>query len=769
MFGMHHSERMAIFCGLALLVGFPIQAAAQLEEVIVTAQRKAENLQDVPIAISALSAEAIEKSGIHELSSIAVRVPGLSFTAFSPGQNIVSIRGASSNDDGAGTDGSVAMFVDDVYLGRISNINPELFDLERIEVLRGPQGTLYGKNTIGGAINVVSTRPNLEQFEGKVKVGFGNYGRIDLAGLVTGPLSENLAFKLSGNFRNRDGWVDNKVLNKEQRDDNTKGLKAQLLYEDDRTEWLLTFDYNDLDVADMGRVPLRFEVGGNPGVFRSGYVEACGDRSNSDGSCSAGPIDGYAKREARGVSSKFVVALTENVELTSITAYREAESDWNMDSIGSPMLPLNNDIFDITEQISQEFRITGNPNEQINYVAGLWYLGEKTDRTECFDLNGGGPAGAPGAATLDAATAGTDCTPLTDGSEGYQQINEADSYALFGQVDIELTERLKLVIGGRYSYEEKSIINRAVTNERLPGTPATGCVGRGNQPGYNASGLCIIAQNFGPLLVKDSWNAFTPKVSLSFQLRDDANVYVVYSEGFKSGGFAAAPQTEEDARRTLDQEEATNIEVGFKGVFGGILRLNASIFRVEYKGLQIQNFGTPANQVGAFGRFLTFNAGDAEVTGLEAEATVLIGNNLTLAGFFGYNDSEFGTTNIANAAASADQKGNQLLRAPKYKYGFNADWALPFSGGSVLNLTGSYNFTDKQRQDLPGYAIQPSFELVDLRLSWTNAKDNLEISAWMENALDEEYISHIYTVAGGNMTAVYGTPRTFGVSTLVRF
>lgn len=773
MFRMHYSERMAVFLGLAFLIGSPIQAVAQLEEVIVTAQRKSESLQDVPIAISALSAEAIEKSGIHDLSGIAVRVPGLSFSDFSPGQNIVSMRGASSNDDGAGTDGSVAMFVDDVYLGRISNINPELFDLERIEVLRGPQGTLYGKNTIGGAINVISTSPNLERFEGKVKIGFGNYGRLGLAGLVTGPLSENLAFKVSGNFLNRDGWVDNATLNEEQRDVNTQGFKAQLLYEEGRTKWSLAFDQNNLDVADMGRIPLLPEDGGNPGRFRGSFESVCGtDLSNTEGGCAAGPIDGYAKREARGVSSTFVVGLTDTMELTAITAYRESESDWNMDSAGAPALPLNDDILDITEQVSQEFRITGSASEKISYVTGLWYLSEKTNRTECFDLNGGGPAGAPGAvaAGLASAVADTDCTPLTDGSEGYQQLNETDGYALFGQMDIALTERLKLLVGGRYSYEEKSIISRAVTNVRLPDGPASGCSANSRVPAtYNATGLCIIAQNFGPLLVKDSWNAFTPKVSLSFQLQDNSNLYVSYSEGFKSGGFAAAPQTEEAARRTLDQEEATNIELGFKGLFGGVFRLNASVFRVEYQGLQIQNFGTPAGQAGAFGRFLTFNAGDAEVTGLEAEATVLVGNYLTLAGFFSYNDSEFGNTNIANAAANANQKGNQLLRTPEYKYGFNVDWVFPLPGGSVLNLGGSYSFTDEQRQDLPAHAIQPSFELVDLQLSWTNAEDNIEVTAWMKNALDEEYVSHIYTIAGGNLTAVYGTPATYGISTLVRF
>ena len=210
-------SRISIFALLSLLGISGIQAQQQggaLEEITVVAQRRAENLQDVPIAISALSEATIEKADIHDLTDIATRVPSLTYSPFSPGQNIIALRGVSSNDDGAGTDNSVAIFVDEVYLGRVSNINPEMFDIERVEVLRGPQGTLYGKNTIGGAINIISTRPDTEQFSAKLRANIGNYERTDFAGLLTGPISENLAGKFSFSYRNRDGWVDNVVLNK---------------------------------------------------------------------------------------------------------------------------------------------------------------------------------------------------------------------------------------------------------------------------------------------------------------------------------------------------------------------------------------------------------------------------------------------------------------------------------------------------------------------------------------------------------------------------
>lgn len=753
---------------VATTAGYAQTGASMLEEIIVTAQHKTENLQEVPIAITALGPGAIEKSGTHELSDIAIRVPGLTFSAFSPGQNLVSLRGAASNDDGAGTDGSVAIFVDEVYLGRISNINPELFDLERVEVLRGPQGTLYGKNTIGGAINIVSTKPNLDKFEGKIKAGYGNYNRLTLAGLVTGPISENMAFKVAGSYRKRDGWATNQHLDKKQKDDNASGIKAQLLFDNDMLEMLLSFDFNTLDVEDMGRIPVRANYDGigpggpNPSAFRGPYETVCGDVTGSK--CTAGPIDGHAKREAFGGSARLKWALNDAMELVSITAYRESEADWNMDSIGSPALSLNDDIFDTTEQFSQELRFAHAPSDKINYVMGLWYLNEKTDRTECFDLNAFGPANR-GAPDLQAKIADTDCTPLTDGSEGYNQNNETESFAVFGQADFLLGEKATLTLGGRYSYEEKSIVSRSVTNEEARRLGE--CVGRGSAA--TASGLCIIAQDLAPLGIKQSWSAFTPKVSLNFAATESVNLYGSYSRGFKSGGFPAAPQTEEDANRILSQEEADSFEFGIKSLINQIFRLNLAVFYTEYKGLQIQNFGTPADQAGAFGRFLTFNAGDGEVSGLEIETSWLIGQNFTASGFLSTNNSKFGVTNIANGAANANQQGNDLLRTPKLKYGITLDYDLPFSNGHALNFNGSYNYTANQRGDLPSYALQPAFGLLDARIAWTSSSGALDVALWFKNLLDEEYISHIYTIAGGNVTAVYGDPRMYGVNVTYHF
>ena len=724
---------------IILAIGFFVliqpQAFAQLEEITVTAQRRAENLQDVPFAISALSESTIEKADIHDLTDIATRVPGLTFSPFSPGQNIVSLRGASSNDDGAGTDNSVALFVDDVYLGRVSNINPEMFDIERIEVLRGPQGTLYGKNTIGGAINVVSSKPNTEEFEGKFRVNLGNFNRFDVAGLLSGPLSDRWAGKLSVSSRNRDGWVNNVFLNKKQKDDQALGVRAQLLYTGDDFEALLSADFNSLDVEDMARIPIATGDPNDPAFWAANvpgsYAELCAGRGAD---CSAGPIDGFAEREAFGVSAKLTWDLPRG-ELLSITAYRESEADWNMDSTGTPASPLpgalfgqiNDDILDNTEQFSQEFRWLANVGDAFSYVAGFWFLTEETDRTECFDN--------------DPVT--SDCTPDADGglTDWYNQVNETTSYAVFGQFDWDFTDRWRLTVGGRYSFEEKDIANQAIAGD-----------------------FVVINQTFANTVSED-WSSFTPKVSLAYQASDATNLYATIAKGFKSGGFAAAPQGIEFTE-PLDQEEALNYEVGLKSDLTDSFRLNAALFYTEYEDLQIQTFG-PLTAGAAFGTFQTFNAGDAEITGLEVEATWSVTDRLLLSGFYGLQDSEFKSTNIPGTAFP-DQSGQDLIRTPENKYSFNATYVAPLRSGAELTFDLSYRYTDDQRGELEPWAIQPEFDVLDARLSWTSPNGGAEIAVWGKNLGDEEYITHLYTIAS-SVVAVFGDPRMYGVSATFQF
>ena len=692
--------------------------SSKLEVITVTAQRRGENIQKVPVAVTAMNAEMLEKQDVHDLNTIATRVPGLSFSPFAPGQNIISLRGASSNDDGAGTDNSVAVFVDDVYLGRVSNVNPEMFDIERVEVLRGPQGTLYGKNTIGGAINIISKLPSLDELDAKLRLNIGNYGRRDVAGYINGPLGDNVAAKLSFSSRKNDGWVDNVTLNKKQKDNDVFAGRAQLLYEGDNFQALFSGDYSQLDVTDMARTPVDTGAKDDPAVWSPAYVAACKEGAPF---CAAGAVDGYAKQKAYGVSAKLTWDLDLG-ELISISAYRDSESDWNMDATGSPALALIDDIIDNSDQFSQEFRWVGQ-NDSFNYVAGAWYMNENTDRSECFDLS-----------------PDTDCSTGMDGSDFYHQVNETNSYALFGQLDWKFATDWILTVGGRYSYETKEIDNVA-----------------------KAGNFVIINENFGidsPVTLKESWGAFTPKVALKYTVSDDTTAYLSFAQGFKSGGFAAAPQSLAETK-PLEPEEATNFEFGIKSDITDTFRLNTTVFHTDYKNLQIQSFG-PRSSGEDFGVFNTFNAGDAKIDGIELEFTWLPTDNLKLYGFYGYMDSEFVDTVVPNSAYP-NQSGQEMLRTPKNKYSINLEHNIDLDSGDYFTTNLNYRFTDDQRGELEPYAVQPAFKLLDASFTWHSANDNWEVSIWGKNLTEEVYITHVYTVAS-SVVAVYGEPRMYGVS-----
>jgi len=231
------------------------EIAGQLEEVLVTATHRTENLQDIPVTFTAFSGEELERADIFDPTTIALRVPGMTYGEFAPGQAIISLRGVNSADDGAGLDNSVALFLDGVYIGRGAAINFDMFDLERLEVLRGPQGTLFGRNAIGGAINVVTSKPT-DEITAKFGATFGNEGIMRYRGLVSGPLADSVAAKISFTHREHDGFVRNVVLDKDIQSEDQTSIRGQLRFTTDSSDWLLSGDWMEDDRDDMGRTPV---------------------------------------------------------------------------------------------------------------------------------------------------------------------------------------------------------------------------------------------------------------------------------------------------------------------------------------------------------------------------------------------------------------------------------------------------------------------------------------------------------------------------------
>ena len=695
------------------------QQSAVLEEVTVTAQRRTENLQDVPIAVSAFNADMIRDADLHTLEDVATRVPSLTLSPFAPGQSIIALRGVSSNDDGAGTDNSVAVFLDDVYIGGLAAVAFDLFDLETVEILRGPQGTLFGKNAIGGAINVRSIKPNLDQFDGRAELTLGNFEQIDVRAFATGPFNDNLAGKITFSSRQNEGYVDNAFLNKKQKDENVQSLRGQLLYSSDNNfEGLFSVEFMNDDTEDMGRIP----VTGASAIF-----DALGGNRDT----TFNPYDGDSDRSAIQLSARLSWGFDRG-ELISITGWREFESDWNMDSVGVPLaigpfidVGINDDIDEDVDAFSQEFRWVSDLGGNLNFVAGLFFLQENTHRIETFRIG----------ETVNGNFSNEFGTDVSD------QDNETTSYAAFGQLTWDVSDAWTINVGARFTAEEKDIDNIST-------------------PG----GFGIINDVFVGS-ASESWTDFSPKLSVDYRATDSVLLYGSVAKGFKSGGFPAAPARAQDFQ-AIEPEEATSYELGVKAdVFEDRLRVNASAFFMDYTDLQIQRFGVDAGApAGSFGVFQTLNAGDAEVQGLELEATWLVTESFTLSGSLSKTDSEFVNTILIDAQGNPiDISGQELTRAPDSKYSIAAEYEREVTNGSV-RLRLDQRYTSFNRQDIfADTSNQPGFHVMDARASWMSANENWEVALWGKNLQDEEYISHAYIVGPG-VIVVFGDPRTYGIT-----
>ncbi|MDI9347851.1 MAG: TonB-dependent receptor [Methylacidiphilales bacterium] len=804
-----------IITALTMALSWSVTFAAEstLEEVTVTAQRKSENLQSVPVAITALTESVINRSDIHDLTAIALKTPSLVFAPFSPGQNIISLRGVSSNDDGAGTESSVAIFQDEVYLGRVSNINFEMGDLERIEVLRGPQGTLYGRNTLGGAINIITKKPSLDKVSGSLKITAGTYNKRDYGFLVSIPLVENeAAIKLSAQQKTRDGWIKDYYVQpdkwynnntKKLQDENSTNYRLSIYAKGDDADVLINYDKNTIDINDMGRISLS---GLSLGSYNALYNQKCAPSGIDRQYCNASAVDGFAKRDAEGTSIKVTSEIDSDTTFTSITAIRSSVVDWEMDSVGGgsfylcltpnksgpnsvppsvPCVPsdipnlvtnvitgaLIDNIYDKTKQTSQEFRFNGK-GDGYSYVVGLWYYLEDTDRFEGFtrtdDVNFG-----LSAATCNQNNYNIYFTSTTIGGcdqDWYRQTNETTSYAVFSQFDIDIGDNWSVKIGGRYTVDEKVIDSLSVDGSRFPfiispsGSLSTKWDGIKSCEPING---CFSAKKSA------SWNDFSPKLVFAYSDPDGTNFYLSYARGFKSGGFPAAPAVPQ-VFIELKPETADSYELGVKADVSGNTRVNFSLFYNLYKNLQIQQFGpaSPASQAkygltSSFGVFSTFNAADAVSRGIELEITWIPVESVIFNASLSLIDSEYTSDQLLFNGVNL--KGRTLYETPEVKWDMGVLYNSVQNDQSVVSASLDFNYLSETTTDFSNpLANRWARTLANARLSWESKEKDFEVSLWVNNIFDTYHVIHTYSVGNGAQ-GVPGLPRMSGITLEYKF
>lgn len=710
--------------------------AVELEEIVVTAQKRAQDMQDVPIAVTAMSAEMIKEAGISNMKGIAVRTPGFSMGSFNPTQPQLYIRGIGSNGDGAGGgEQSVAMFVDGVYINRSAGTGTELYDLEAIEVLRGPQGTLWGKNAIAGAINVTTKRPS-DSLEGALEVGVGNIGQRTYRGMVTGPLTENLNGKVSFNKKKQDAYVKSVIdSNIETGDIDSESFRTQFLFTpSDSVEVLLTADYSTDDRSGGAAVPAS-DVGligallqADPALpdadFHENYMED----------------SGLTEMDSKGLSLQ-VDWDNDWGTLTSLTAYRKGNAKFENISFGVgltafPVVDTNNFADESSKMFSQELRLSGE-GDNLQWQTGLYYNKEEVSRTE-----GGHFATA---IDLGGFFSGAGINPLgfvaQMPDDVTHQKNTTTSVAAFGQGTYSVTEDLDVTVGVRFTREEKDFSNI----------------------GISGSGLYVL-ENYD-IEAKETWTAPTYKLVANYHATDDTMVYASIASGFKSGGFDGTASTGAGAQTPFDEESAVNMELGFKSMlFDNRLRLNGAIFNTDYEDLQVlQAFpnGSPIPPL------QTKNAGKANSRGVELEATLAVSENLRLNATYAYLDTEYKELD----GSLEPHEGNSLRNAPENAYSFSATYEKPLSGGAVVSARAEYIAKDKAYQDVQNLEVAaiPSYRVTNLRFAVTTADEKWEVAAWANNVFDEEFYVHNYFVAPFGAINTPALPRTYGVNATYQF
>jgi len=721
----------------------PAAQPAGLEEITVTARRREESLQDVPIALSAFSAERIENAGAPDITWLQQSTPNLTLQV-ARGSNstlIAFIRGIGQQDPLWGFEPGVGLYVDDVYVARPQGAVLDIYDIERLEVLRGPQGTLYGRNTIGGAIKYV-TRPLGDEARLDTKLTLGTYAQHDFLASGVLPLSDTLSIGGSAAIYRRDGYGENDYTGKQNH------------YAKNVDAFRLSAEWNPMDT-------LSFRLAGDwvedNSPAKHGHREApglgltAGEVVLPDVYDTRGGIGDDNRVRNKGLSLTAAWELTDVITLKSITAYREGETNTLIDFDTSPKPALDVPGYYEDDQTTQELQFLYE-GERLRGVAGLYYLD------------------AHAAGKFDTIVGLLNLTIATSG------FVDTKSYAAYADFSWDFTDKLSASLGGRYTKDEKE-----------------GGVYRQNFTG-------LYSPLFGndaavPGLVRSDYtndrtfDQFTPRASVSYEFTDTLTTYASYSEGFKSGGFDMRGDAvlTPDTVNGYDPEYVTSYELGMKGTaFDDRFSYNFAVFYSDYSDQQITR--QQPTVTGSIASFVD-NAGASTIQGAELEGAIQFTDRLSLSYGVGWTDAEFDKyetfqviTNPAPPPATitvpVDLSDTAVFQnTPEWNGNLALNYAQPLSdgwGSLLATISGSYR-DSYYMFEFPNPLIDQNdaYTLVDASVAWTSASDKLRFQLLGRNLTDEEYKIGGYYFPGalyGNIVnSFYGPPRTVSLSVSYRF
>lgn len=806
----------SVALGLAVAGAVPAQddsgagETRALEEIVVTARKVAESQQDVPIAITTHTAEQMEIHTVEQLSDIGTLTPALTLSAGvgTTGTANVAIRGQSEVESQLVLDPAVGIYVDGVYLGRSQALGINLFDLEQVEVLKGPQGTLFGRNTTGGAVVIRSADPT-DEFEGRVKLTVGDYDRTNFQGAVSIPLGEDVGLRLATNIQRRDGYVDNVITGDELEDEESESVRLKFLWTPEDWEVRLNLDYSEASnnpLANRATVITECDPFLGFGV-QVVFNPRCGTDANQAvitgfygpggpfgpggpldtgtgtgllvpdgmGGLTLPPslqnlaravalfagippqalIDSVLAQNASGLADPFSVTHNtvginevedsgisftiarnfENLEIKSITAYREVESlrFWDSDATSLPLLDVDGIIEQ--DQFSQEIQFNGVAVDgRLSYSAGIYYFRE--EGTDIVDQDIGGL---------------TSVTTL---------INDAEnkSLGIFAQGSYELNDALSLTLGVRRTSDDREV---TVRHQALAAfaNPIPFCdLEPALIEALGTPGTCAAT-------LTDDFDGTSMLVGLDYHLDDNKMIYAAYREGFRSGAFSGRAGTLAQLQ-PVPPEELKDFEVGFKGdwyfVNGMGLRANLALFQSEIDNRQ-RSF-TRLTPTGGLTTLIE-SAAEGDVFGFEAELLLSINENWSFNAGLSHIDAEHKTF---VDSLGIDRSDEPVPQSPEYSYNLGLVYQRPMlSGGDVVAVL-DYNWLDEQSF---GFNPDPtvtadSYGLVNVRAGWSRIRgSDISVHLWGKNLADEEYVvGGVFLFDNfGYSVNNFGAPRTYGI------
>jgi iron complex outermembrane receptor protein len=729
------------------------ETPAEGNDILVTARRTSERLQDVPVAVTAFGGAALEKRSVASLDEIAKFTPNIRFdgaAALSGGNYnaTVFVRGVGQNDFAIFSDPGVGFYVDDVYYARSIGGVMDAVDIDSVQVLRGPQGTLFGKNTVGGAVLINTAAPDVDSTLGRIEATYGRFNRIDVKGAVNVPIVPGLVgLRISGATLNRDGYVKRLVDGGTQGDRSAQMIRAKLRIQPEGSG--LTIDVGgDYTRARETSAPSDLlAVGNAPGItgipFLANYntyiapglgiTAPNGAHTLNPSFITASPFETYAGGPnandldlwgVQGIVSYDFGGAT----LKSISAYRDMKAYFTRDGDNTPFVFRQTTNRDKQWQFSQELQLTGKALDgRLSYVLGGYYFKEKASDIATADL----------AIGLQAPAAPPPFTPAVF----IRNYTNNRSLAAYGQIDFEIVPRLSVTVGGRYTSDKKVFTSINVRQRDLV--------------------------QFVNVTKEASFEKFTPRFGINYKAAEDVLLYASYSRGFKQGGFNGRPLVSDAEVTQYAPEELTTYEAGLKAQWlDGQLTTNVAAFHSIYKDIQLTVNQTPTNFVA--------NAAAGRINGVEFETVMRPARWLTFNAGVGYLDAKY--TSIGQGLGPTQvlpiTLASHFVKAPEWTVTTGLDLSHEFAGGSEAGLRIDYTMYSRIYHDVANSPIitDDGYGLLNARLSYTLPGRAITLAVFGTNLTDSLYlVSGNVSGAFGLAEASYGRPREWGASVSFKF